>query len=47
MRMTKLSVIPGEDPGSMQPKPPAGWVPAFAGLTESVGFRQSLDRRRP
>jgi len=47
MRMTKLAVIPGEDPGSMQPKPQAEWVPAFAGMTESVGVVPSLDRRQP
>jgi len=47
MRMTLLAVIPGEDPGSIQPKPPAGWVPAFAGMTESVGVVPSHDRRQP
>ena len=44
MRMTTLAVIPGEDPGSMQPKPQAEWIPAFAGMTERVGFTQSVDR---
>jgi hypothetical protein len=47
MRMTMLAVIPGEDPGSMQPKPQAEWVPAFAGMTESVGVVPSHQRRRP
>jgi hypothetical protein len=44
--MTMLTVIPGEDPESIQPKPRAEWIPAFAGMTESVGFPQS-HRRQP
>jgi hypothetical protein len=37
MRRPKLAVIPGEDPGSIQPKPQAAWIRAFAGMTESMG----------
>ncbi|WEK51862.1 MAG: hypothetical protein P0Y66_07780 [Candidatus Kaistia colombiensis] len=43
--MTKLAVIPGEDPGSMQPKPQAEWIPAFAGMTESVEVARSHQGR--
>jgi len=42
--MITLAVIPGEDPGSMQPKLQAEWIPAFAGMTERVGFVPSHHR---